>query len=232
MAFDDATRNRLSNFVTTVRRILTEEFSDQLRNVYGLDPDSGIVAEIDSLPSMAEGERQTAVILRELLSHYLANEAKQTKNTSAQLIDRIVREQSFTVLNRLCALRMAEARDLVEESVANGYQSKGFRLYNQLAGSALGETGDAYQCYLQSVFDELAVDLPVLFDRFSEYGRLFPRESVLQEVLEEINHQDLQHLWTEDETIGWIYQYFNSKEERKAMRDASQAPRNLSLIHI
>jgi hypothetical protein len=33
----------------------------------------------------------------------------------------------------------------------------------------------------------------------------------------------------EDETIGWIYQYFNSKEERKAMRDAvagaAQQPR-------
>jgi len=31
---------------------------------------------------------------------------------------------------------------------------------------------------------------------------------------------------SEDETIGWIYQYFNSKEERRAMREASQAPRN------
>jgi hypothetical protein len=26
--------------------------------------------------------------------------------------------------------------------------------------------------------------------------------------------------------IGWIYQYFNTKEERRAMREASQAPRN------
>src|SRR5262249_23888052 len=33
-------------------------------------------------------------------------------------------------------------------------------------------------------------------------------------------------LWAEDETIGWIYQYFNSKEERKKMRDESAAPRN------
>ena len=33
-------------------------------------------------------------------------------------------------------------------------------------------------------------------------------------------------LWAEDETIGWIYQYFNSKDERKKMREASQAPRN------
>ena len=41
-----------------------------------------------------------------------------------------------------------------------------------------------------------------------------------------INDDDIAALWSEDETIGWIYQYFNSKEERKAMRDASQAPRN------
>lgn len=41
-----------------------------------------------------------------------------------------------------------------------------------------------------------------------------------------INDAEIEPLWAEDETIGWIYQYFNSKEERKAMRDASQAPRN------
>jgi hypothetical protein len=33
-------------------------------------------------------------------------------------------------------------------------------------------------------------------------------------------------LWAEDETIGWIYQYFNSKEERNKMRKESDAPRN------
>ena len=77
-----------------------------------------------------------------------------------------------------------------------------------------------------SVFDELAVDLGVLFDRYSAEGRLFPRESVLLDVLELVNHPDLERLWAEDETIGWIYQYFNDPAERKAMRDASQAPRN------
>ena len=33
-------------------------------------------------------------------------------------------------------------------------------------------------------------------------------------------------MWGEDETIGWVYQFFNSGEERKKMRDESQAPRN------
>jgi hypothetical protein len=65
-----------------------------------------------------------------------------------------------------------------------------------------------------------------LFDRYSPQGRLFPREAALLQVLNLINDADIAPLWSEDETIGWIYQYFNSKEERKAMRDASQAPRN------
>ena len=142
-----------------------------------------------------------------------------------QGLDRIVREQAFTVLNRLAALRMAEARALLVESVGNGFQAKGFQLYARLAGTGLGETGDAYRTYLFSVFDELSQDLPGLFDRFSPQGRLFPREAALLQVLNLINDADIAPLWSEDETIGWIYQYFNSKEERKAMRDASQQPR-------
>jgi hypothetical protein len=66
----------------------------------------------------------------------------------------------------------------------------------------------------------------VLFDRCLPNGRLFPRESALLPLLHLINDSDIEQLWAEDETIGWIYQYFNSREERKAMRDASQAPRN------
>ena len=30
----------------------------------------------------------------------------------------------------------------------------------------------------------------------------------------------------QDETIGWVYQFFNSSEERKKMREESEAPRN------
>ncbi len=121
---------------------------------------------------------------------------------------------------------MAEARGLLIESVASGHNSKGFQLYARLAGSGLGEMGDAYRCYLFSVFDELALDLKVLFDRYSPQGRLFPREPALLEALQLINAPDIAPLWAEDETIGWIYQYFNSKEERKKMRDESAAPRN------
>ena len=222
MAFDQTTRNRLQRFVTDARRALEEEFTRQLQNDYGLDPVSGTASPLENLRHINDQQRETARILRDTLAHYCAS-----SDTDTQVgLDRIVREQAFTVLNRLAALRMAEARGLLIESVGDGYQAKGFQLYARLAGTGLGETGNAYRVYLQSVFDEFALDLPGLFDRFSPQGRLFPREAALLQVLALINHGEIEPLWAEDETIGWIYQYFNSREERKAMREASQAPRN------
>jgi len=222
MAFDQATRNRLQRFVNDARRVLEEEFTRQLQSDFGLDPNTGAVAELASLRHLDDTQRETARILRDTLAHYTAS----GEMNASQALERIVREQAFTVLNRLAALRMAEARGLLVESVGNGFQAKGFQLYARLAGTGLGETGEAYRVYLFSVFDELGQDLPGLFDRYSPQGRLFPREAALLHVLNQINAADIAPLWSEDETIGWIYQYFNSKEERKAMREASQAPRN------
>lgn len=230
MAFDQTTRNRLARFVSDTRTLLTEEFTRQLQNDYGLDPATGDVTDVARLSHLDDARRETARLLRDTMEHYLASADTATpakaKKARQDVLDRILREQAFTVLNRLCALRMAEARGLLIESIAKGYQSKGFQLYQRLAGTALGETGAAYRLFLFSVFDEFAVDLAVLFDRFSPQGRLFPREAALLAVLEQVNHPDIDPLWTEDETIGWIYQYFNSLEERRQMRAESQAPRN------
>ena len=227
MAFDQSTRNRLQKFVNDARTMLTEEFTRQLQATYGLDPNAEAVADVDSLTHLDNRQRHTAHILRDTLAHYQATtHGKDEVDRSKQALSRVVREQAFTVLNRLAALRMAEARGFLLESIAKGYNSKGFQLYKQLAGSAQGETGDVYRNYLYSVFDEFSLDLAVLFDRHSAQGRLFPRKSALLELLDLINHHDIEPLWAEDETIGWIYQYFNSQEERKKMRAESQSPRN------
>jgi type I restriction-modification system DNA methylase subunit len=225
MAFDQSTRGRLQKLVNSCRSLLSDEFSIQLQQIYGLDPSSGEVTPMSRLSHLDDRERHIAEILRETLAHYLGAEPDNSDNRIT-LIDRIVREQAFTVLNRLAALLMMEARGQLIESVSKGYQSRGYQLYSKIAGTALGETGQAFETYLHSLFDEFALELPALFNRFSANGLLFPRETALRTLLDELNHFEVEPLWAEDETIGWIYQYFNSKEERKAMRDASQAPRN------
>ncbi|MEW8410575.1 MAG: BREX-1 system adenine-specific DNA-methyltransferase PglX [Candidatus Thiodiazotropha sp.] len=223
MAFDTATRNELQKLVGRARGLLVDEFMSQCQGVYGIQPD-GSALEISTLGHLSEEDRTKAGLLRDRVNHLAAGIAGSKKR--AEAVARVVREQAFTVLNRLCALRMCEERDLVQECVRNGYDSKGFRLYDQAATRLGGDTYSRYQLFLQLLFDELAIDLGILFDRFSLYGLLFPRENALTELLQQINSRALSHIWAEDEAIGWVYQYFNSQEERQAMRKEADAPRN------
>jgi hypothetical protein len=192
---------------------------------------TGDVAAIDSLEGLTPHQQETAQLLRDTYQHYLAGSELEKskikeKESKVAALDRIVREQAFTVLNRLTALRMSEARGFLTESLTNGYESKGFKLFHSIAGTSLGETGDAYRHYLLSIFDEFALDLSALFDRFSEQGRLFPSTPALLELLRLVNDDEIAPLWNEDETIGWIYQFWNGRDEIDKMRASSRTPRN------
>jgi hypothetical protein len=226
MAFDNDTRGKLQKFVTEIRALMAEDFTRQLQQTYGMDPASGEVASIESLKHLDDERLETAQILREVTDHYLASEPKKDKTARIAVLERIAREQAFTILNRLAALRMMEARGILFESIGKATQSQAFQLYQRVANGSLGDTGETYKHFLHSLFDLFTADLPALFDRFGPQSRLFPRETTLAKALALINSSEIEPLWAEDETIGWIYQYFNSKEERKAMRDASQAPRD------
>lgn len=231
MAFDRDTRNKLSAFVHQCRRLLCGEYNQpggkiarQLAH-YGIQV-SGEVADVKELPHLDESGRDTARLLREILEFKRAN-TEQTRiwRKYDPAVYDLLQEQAFTVLNRLCALRMAEAREILLPCVSEKTQSQGFQLYEFQSGKS-DDPGTRYRHFLFSVFDELALDLPALFDRFSPQGLLFPSHACIETLLDAINAEDINELWAEDETIGWIYQYWNSQEERHAMRDASAAPRN------
>ena len=224
MAFDTNTRNRLNKFVAEARRVLTEEFSEQLQSLYGISAAGGI-APLEKLTHLDAEGLELAATLRQRIA-YLTSSSPAAGEATKPAIDRLTREQAFTVLNRLAAIRMAEKRGLIVESVGQQYQSRGFKVFESVAGSAIGDTYDRYRCYLFCLFDELAIDLGSLFDRRSPQALLFPREQPLLALLTLLDDADLQDLWAEDETIGWIYQYYNDPAERKKMREESAAPRN------
>jgi len=224
MAFDSDTRNKLARIVAQARQLLTDEFTHQLQEIYGIQPDSAMAA-IEKLAHLDDEEAGTALLLRERIDH-LASGMTTEKEPVVAAIDRTIREQAFTLLNRFAALRLCEERGFIEECVRKGFQSKGFQVYERVAGAALGDTYERYKTFLFCLFDEIAFDLRMLFDRFSPQGLLFPREQALLDLFAIININDLGNIWSEDETIGWIYQYFNPSEERRAMRAASKAPRN------
>jgi len=225
MSFDKDTRNLLAKTVAACRRRLLEDVTDQLRGVFGLHPD-GTVLPLEKLTHLSPDQHAAARRLRDLLDHYTAGAAGQDSDRRKAAYERMVLEISFTALNRLAALRLCEERGLVVECVRKGTTSAGFQMFERISGGALGGRYDTYRVFLECMFDELALDLGVLFDRMTPQSAVFPSERCMEDVLAELNKPELTHLWTEDETIGWVYQYFNPPEERKAMREASQAPRN------
>jgi hypothetical protein len=147
--------------------------------------------------------------------------------TTKEAVADYLRDAAFTTLNRFVALKMLEARGLVQECVSNGDASSGF--VNEFCGFAPGlklPDGSGYRLYIESVFDELSTEVKVLFDRRDPASALWPRRAAFEDMLEQLNADDLKGVWGEDETIGWVYQYFNGQDERRKMREESQAPRN------
>lgn len=228
----------IERFVSAAKNLLMQNVTEMLQQWYGIWADGHTIG-VEQLPSQDTDIVHTARMLRDRLQHLMA--ALPDTDTDAdkerQAVGQLVAEQAFTQLNRFCALRMCEERDLIMESIRGGYESAGFMAYDSIAQSVGASRYERYRCYLLSVFDELSIELPAVFDRFSPFGLLFPDESTLMKLLELINDSQLSawfdeqntvtvNFWKEDETLGWMFQDYNSLEERRKMREASNKPRN------
>jgi hypothetical protein len=216
---EQETRNKLQRATQQIRRLLEEEFAEQLEGTFD------ILASGKILPSAGKHldarQRLTRQKLVDAIEHIKAG-GKQPQ----EAVEEYTREAAFTFLNRFVALRMLEARGLLQECVSNGDQSSGFKEFCGLAPGLASLPDCGYRLYLECLCDELSVEIKVLFDRRDSANLLWPRRGALTELLDVLDQTELAGVWSENETIGWVYQYFNSGEERKKMRDESQAPRN------
>lgn len=226
----------IERFVSAAKQLLMQNVTEMLQQWYGIWADGHTIG-VEQLPSQDTDVVHTARMLRDRLQHLQAALPDTDADKERQAVSQLVAEQAFTQLNRFCALRMCEERELIMESVRGGYESAGFMAYDSIAQVAGSSHYERYHWYLLSVFDELSMELPAVFDRFSPYGLLFPDENTLMKLLELINDEQLAawydeqnnqtvNFWKEDETLGWMFQDYNSLEERRKMRDESSKPRN------
>ncbi len=162
---------------------------------------------------------------RERLEAWIAERARATrpKNSSEEkaarerFLSQAVKEAAATLLNRLVLLRHLEALGLSKPAVVTGgWNSKGYREFRgfapALCTNGLTDATEGMATLLQLVFDELAIDLPGLFGDVG-LTRLFPiPASLLLEVIERLDDRGLASAWTDDTTLGWVYQYWNDPD--------------------
>jgi hypothetical protein len=215
---DKETRSKLQNATQAARQLLSGEYQEQLEGVFDVHLDGTIAPE--------PGEHLDAeqkVIRRKIVSTISHEQAKAGDAASA--VQCYLRETAFTTLNRFVAFKMLEARKLVQECVSRGEESSGFKEFCGLAPGLLTFPDHGYQVYLECLCDEIGTEVKILFDRDDPASLLWPRRQPILELLAILNQPELSMVWVEDETIGWVYQYFNSQEERREMREHA-APRN------
>lgn len=216
---DKTSRSQIQNATQMARRLLEKEYKEQLEGIFDILPNGNIKPQPGS--HLSEQQQITRKKLVAAIEHEKAGGCSPFAAVSGYF-----REAAFTTLNRFVALKMLEARNLVQDCVSKGEESAGFREFGLLAPALANLPDHGYRLYIECLFDEIAVKVKILFDRRSSASLLWPRRQALQDFLEILNREELKPVWPEDETIGWFYQYFNGDDERKKMREDSAAPRN------
>lgn len=220
---DTALRNTLRLTITSCRRLLEQDYLLQLEGRYGIRPD-GSLEPLSSLQHLDAAGKAERLSIEASLQH-----EKLQEKELPQAITRFVRESAFTALNRLAALKLMEhpSRGLIAETIGQKELSKGFRQFVMISPEALRNKPDGgYRLYLELLFDDLGLALGALFNRSLPQSILFPTPTCLSKVLDLLNQPELAPVWGDDETIGWIYQYFTPPELRDQVRKESAAPRN------
>lgn len=230
-------RKILMQFVSDVKTLLTNNIISSLQQHYGIWAD-GRVIPVSQLTTSNADIIYRARMLRGRLQYIKNSLPADSTDIDKKAVQQLTAEQAFTILNRFCAVRMCEERELIMPSIGDGYDSAGFVSYDMVTGQgSVGSRYERYCWYIQSLYDELSIELPSVFDRYSPYGLMWPDETTLTKLFDLINNENLTafyddqtgetvDFWREDETLGWIFQYYNSLEERRKMRDESNRPRN------
>jgi hypothetical protein len=203
-------KRQLSTTVRALRERLLSDLRGAAESRYRL-----------ALPLKQAGLDEAHRHRRERLESWLEERVRSSRPSNAQehqaarerFFQAAVKEAAATLLNRLVLVRHMEALGLSRPPlVTGGWNSKAYRDLRDFAPALLGDETEGYAFLLQLLFDELALDLPGLFGDVG-LTRLFPvPASTLREVVDQLEDPRLASAWTDDTTLGWVYQYWNDPE--------------------
>jgi hypothetical protein len=220
-------RSRIHDTTLAGRALLMTETAALLEGVYGLMQRRDGRVELTERPAELDSHAEAGETRRHLET-FLADERRAGLATDAAY-RKLVKEVAFTHLNRLVAFEMLEARRLIRGAIDRGQASNGFKFYlvdhseDEARNDAADQTPDlldetprdvAYRHFLLWQSGQVAQEIRVLFDPDNLASRLFPRPAALGVLLDLLNAPGLQPAWApgNEETIGWVYQYFNEPD--------------------
>ena len=207
---------KLSEHVEHIRQLIDQAFRNRLGRM-GIN--EGHLIPIQNIPA----ERKRMETIREV---FIAE-----TGTVADAYEKLVEELTFTLFNRLAALKVMEAHTLHPEIVTRR-ESHGGRSFAHLAWleqnpNARNEEAEGLLLFLEDQLQKLATDIP-LFSPQHPY-HLLPTALELQGVINAFNQVETDtqvetEIWKSDDVLGWLYESYNNykKAAHKASGDKTE----------
>src|SRR3977135_2541424 len=160
---DKDTRNAIERATQRARKLIEEDFREQLEGAVDVHRDGTVAAKAGAHLSARQAFQRGRIVA--------AIDHKRAAGMNAADAARdYLRDAAFTTLNRFVALKMLEARELVQECITKCEQSGGYREFFGMApGLPLLPDSAGYGLYIESLFDELSTEVK---------GRVFERGAV------------------------------------------------------
>jgi len=211
---------KLADHVEHIRKLIDKAFRNRLGRMGVTENNLQI---IDSIPIEYREERKRIEGIREI-------QIAETR-TEKDVYEKLVEEFTFTLFNRIAALKVMEAHTLHPEIITrrNQYGDRSFAHYlwlEQNSGKRNQEL-EGLLNFIEYQLETLASDIP-LFSLQHPY-HLLPTAIELNNIITAFNNveQDPQvesNIWSNDDVLGWLYESYNNakKEAHKESGDKTE----------
>lgn len=200
---------KLSEHVDTIRELIEAAFDKQFSR---LGIGASKLMEADKLPEAMRTKRPR---FEAMLDNHIG-ETGSYDAARAKLID----ELTFTLFNRLAAIKVMEAAALfppvLTKQAEQGGRSFGHKAWLELNPDMREEELEGIRDYIKHAFNELGDTLP-LYSKDYPYA-LLPDAISLNEIIDAFNavEKDTQvddDIWQSDDVLGWTYESYNNQKK-------------------
>ncbi len=244
-ALSDQHKEAVKAWVPKVRKVLEKDLAAQLTRL-GIR-DGGKVTPLEGM-NLSDEAQATRRRVEALLQRDSAAEGSAKRG-----YDNVLRELTYTTLNRLVGLKAMEARSVlylpppsggeaeqteVVTPIPGQARSRYLRDFRASGGSRYKYDDDAEEALLrdglQSAYRHINEEIRLLFDPEHEYACVWPTHACLVQVIESINKDLPDDAYRAADFLGWIYQFFNREEKKRVREENKGTPRSsyeLSVIN-
>jgi len=206
---------KLSEHVDKLRTLIEATFDKEFARL-GIGATK--VIDPEKLPRELHAKRQR---FDEMLQNHIGETGSYPQGR-----EKLVDELTFTLFNRLAAVKVMEAAALfppvLTKQPEHGDRSFGHKAWLEINQHMRSEELEGIREYLKHAFDELGDILP-LYNKAYPYA-LLPDAISLGEIIDAFNtvEKDTQvgtDIWQSDDVLGWMYESYNNVK-KKAHKDS------------